>query len=378
MREIAEAGKAARNLRSGYDVPALYHAMGEGSIACGLADGTAAEMPVLTLHSNCVLSFDVDKPRALVRDYYGKAAEIPQAELCCPTTFDEAEIGHIPRAVVDRFYGCGSPVSLARVREGETYLDLGSGAGIDVFIAAKKVGPAGRAIGVDMTDPMLAVANENRPIVAANLGWDAAEFRKGFLEAIPAQDKGVDVVTSNCVVNLSPDKVKVFAEIWRVLKDHGRVVIADIVSEREVPPHLKTNPELWGECTVGALTAEAFVAGLERAGFYGVEILKKIYWKSIEGHPFFSMTVRGYKFEKTAGCVFRGQRAVYLGPAKAFLDEEGHTFPRGVEVEVCTDTASKLCSPPYAGSFTVLEPQGDGTLEADRRDPGETCAPGCC
>jgi MoaA/NifB/PqqE/SkfB family radical SAM enzyme/SAM-dependent methyltransferase len=378
MREIAEAGKAARNLRSGYDVPALYHAMGEGSIACGLADGTAAEMPVLTLHSNCVLSFDVDKPRALVRDYYGKAAEIPQAELCCPTTFDEAEIGHIPRAVVDRFYGCGSPVSLARVREGETYLDLGSGAGIDVFIAAKKVGPAGRAIGVDMTDPMLAVANENRPIVAANLGWDAAEFRKGFLEAIPAQDKGVDVVTSNCVVNLSPDKVKVFAEIWRVLKDHGRVVIADIVSEREVPPHLKTNPELWGECTVGALTAEAFVAGLERAGFYGVEILKKIYWKSIEGHPFFSMTVRGYKFEKTAGCVFRGQRAVYLGPAKAFLDEEGHTFPRGVEVEVCTDTASKLCNPPYAGSFTVLEPQGDGTLEADRRDPGETCAPGCC
>ena len=310
MRETAEARREEWNRRSGYDAPALYHAMGDGSIACGVADGAAAEMPVLTLHSNCVLSFDVDKPRALVREYYGRAAEAPQPELCCPTTFDEAEIGHIPRAVIDRFYGCGSPVSSTGLREGETFLDLGSGAGIDVFIAAKKVGASGRAIGVDMTDPMLAVANENRPLVAGALGYDVVEFRRGFLESIPAETKSVDVVTSNCVVNLSPDKRRVFSEIWRILKDHGRVVIADIVSERDVPPHLKTNPELWGECTVGALTAEAFVAELERAGFYGIEVLKKSYWKSIDGHRFHTMTVKGYKFEKTAGCVFRGQRAV--------------------------------------------------------------------
>jgi MoaA/NifB/PqqE/SkfB family radical SAM enzyme/SAM-dependent methyltransferase len=380
MRETAEAKRAARNRRSGYDPPALYHAMGDGSIACGLADGAAAEMPVLTLHSNCVLSFDVDKPRELVRDFYGKAAEEPKPELCCPTKFDPAEVGHSPPAVIERFYGCGSPVSLADVREGEAFLDLGSGAGIDVFIAAKKVGPTGRAIGIDMTDPMLAVANENRPIVAEKLGYDSTEFRKGFLEAIPADDRSVNVVTSNCVVNLSPDKEKVFAEIWRILKDNGRVVIADIVGEGEVPPHLKTNPELWGECTVGALTAEGFVAGLERAGFYGIEILRKTYWKSIEGHPFSSMTVRGWKFEKTAGCVFRGQRAIYLGPAKAFLDEEGHTFPRGFEVEVCTDTAAKLAAPPYAGSFRVIEPESDGgSLEAAARcAPGDPCAPGCC
>jgi 7,8-dihydro-6-hydroxymethylpterin dimethyltransferase len=380
MRETAEARRAGWNRRSGYDVPALYHAMGDGSIACGVADGAAAEMAVLTLHSNCVLSFDVDKPRALVRDYYGKAAEAPQADLCCPTKFDESEIGHIPRAVIDRFYGCGSPVSMTDLSAGETFLDLGSGAGIDVFIAAKKVGAAGRAIGVDMTDPMLSVANENRPIVAATLGFDVAEFRKGFLESIPADDRSVDVVTSNCVVNLSPDKTKVFSEIWRILKDHGRVVIADIVSDGEVPPHLKTNPELWGECTVGALTGEAFVAALERAGFYGLEVLKKTYWKSIEGHPFYSMTVRGYKFEKTAGCVYRGQRAVYLGPGKAFVDEEGHTFPRGLEVEVCTDTASKLGAPPYTGAFNVLEPEQDSGLDgaAARLPSGEQCAPGCC
>ncbi|MGH9317912.1 MAG: methyltransferase domain-containing protein, partial [Thermoanaerobaculia bacterium] len=379
MGEVAAARRDARNRRSGYDAPALYHAMGEGSIACGLADGAAAEMPVLTLHSNCVLSFDVDKPRELVRQYYGKAAETPRAELCCPTRFDEAEISHIPRAVIDRFYGCGSPVALTNLKEGETLLDLGSGAGIDVFIAARKVGPSGRAIGVDMTDPMLAVANENKPLVAASLGYDAVEFRKGFLEAIPAEAKSIDVVTSNCVVNLSPDKDRVFAEMWRVLKDNGRVVIADIVGDRDVPPHLKTNSELWGECTVGALTAEGFVAALEKAGFHGIEILKKAYWKSIEGQPFYSMTVRGYKFEKTAGCVYKGQRAVYLGPGKAFVDEEGHTFPRGLEVEICTDTAARLAHPPYAGSFNVLEGNGEGALEsAARSRPGESCAPGCC
>ena len=379
MGEVAGLRRDARNTRSGYDAPAIYHAMGEGSIACGLADGAAAEMPVLTLHSNCVLSFDVDKPRALVRQYYGKAAEKPQADLCCPTAFDETEIGHIPRAVIDRFYGCGSPVSLTSLQPGETFLDLGSGAGIDVFIAAKKVGPSGRAIGVDMTDPMLAVANENKAIVADRLGFDAVEFRKGFLESVPADPKSVDVVTSNCVVNLSPDKDRVFAEIWRILRDNGRVVIADIVSDREVPPHLKTNPELWGECTVGALTAEGFVAALEKAGFYGIEILKKVYWKSLEGHPFYSITVRGWKFEKTAGCVYRGQRAVYLGPGKAFVDEEGHTFPRGLPVEICTDTSAKLSHPPYAGSFHVIEPDGDGSLaSAARCAPGESCAPGCC
>ncbi len=380
MRETAEVKRAALNRRSGYDAPALYHAMGEGSIACGLADGAAAEMPVLTLHSNCVLSFDVDKPRALVREYYGRAAETPQAQLCCPTRFDEGEIGHIPRAVIERFYGCGSPVSMTGLREGETFLDLGSGAGIDVFIAAKKVGSGGRAIGVDMTEEMLAVARENQPLVAANLGYDAVEFRKGFLEAIPAEDRSVDAVTSNCVVNLSPDKGRVFAEIWRVLKDHGRVVIADIVSDREVPPRLKTNPELWGECTVGALTDEGFVAALERAGFYGLEILSKTYWKSIEGNPFYSMTVRGRKFEKTAGCVYRGQRAVYLGPGKAFVDEEGHTFPRGLEVEVCTDTASKLSGPPYAGSFRVMEPGEGVDLAMGAGETAGACDPatGCC
>lgn len=374
--ELTASALERLNRRSGYDAPGVVRAMGENSIACGTADGALAERPVLTLHSNCVLSFDVDKPRALVRAYYGEAAETPKTDLCCPTKFDDAEIAHIPKDVLDRFYGCGSPVSAAQVQSGETFVDLGCGAGIDVFIAARQVGPGGKAIGIDMTGRMLEVARGSAPAVAARLGFDAAEFREGFLESPPVESKSADVVTSNCVLNLSPDKTRVFAEIWRVLKDGGRAVIADIVSAREVPPSLKTNPGLWGECTVGALTEEAFLAAFEKAGFYGVELLKKTYWKSIDGHPFHSVTVRGFKLEKTAGCRFIGQRAVYLGPLKAVIDEEGHTFPRGVPVEICTDTAFKLRSPAYAGAFAVFEPgEADGDSQA-----GSCCAPGetCC
>lgn len=356
MTELGAEKRARKNQRSGYDAPLVLHAMGEGAIACGTADGVLAEQPVLTLHSNCVLSFDVDRPRAKVREFYGEAAEVPQAELCCPTRYDAGITDHIPQDVLDRFYGCGSPMATAGIQPGEVVLDLGSGAGIDVFIAARMVGPEGRAIGVDMTDEMLAVARESRARVAEALGYDAVDFRRGFLEEIPAEAKSVDLITSNCVINLSPDKPRVFEEMWRVLKDHGRILVSDIVSERPVPPHLKVNPRLWGECLVGALTQEEFVAGLERAGFYGIEILKRTYWKDVEGYPFYSVTVRGWKLEKTAGCVFRGHRAVYLGPGKAFVDEEGHQFPRNVPYEVCTDTVAKLSRPPYRASFAILEP----------------------
>lgn len=374
--ELVAEARAAVNRRSGYDVPRVLRAMGERSIACGAADGLLAEREVLTLHSNCVLSFDVDKPRSLVRQFYGKAAATPQAELCCPTHFDAEEIAHIPRDVVERFYGCGSPVAAAQPVSGEVFVDLGSGAGIDVFIAAKKVGAGGRAVGIDMTAEMLAVARANQPLVAAALGYDVVEFREGFLESPPVATGSADVVTSNCVVNLSPDKGKVVREIWRMLKDGGRIVIADIVSDREIPPGLKTNPELWGECTVGALTEDGFLAELEKSGFWGLEILKKQYWKSIDGYPFFSVTVRGYKLEKSTECRYIGHRAVYRGPMKAVIDEEGHTFPRGVPVVICTDTAMKLSSAAYRESFTVLEPGADS---ADF-ESASCCVPGegCC
>ena len=128
----------------------------------------------------------------------------------------------------------------------------------------------------------------------------------------------------------------------------------------------------------GALTEEEFLSYLEQAGFYGVSVLKKTYWKEIEGYKFYSVTVRGYKFEKKAGCFFIGQRALYLGPYKAVVDEEGHLFPRGEEVEICTDTASKLKNPPYEGMFIILEP-GQAKIDFSEGE-NSCCAPGgsCC
>ncbi len=362
--ELAEARKKMMDRKTGFSAPTVLRSMGEGALNCGsvISDfGTedpqsAIRNPqsVNTLHSNCVLSFDVDKPRSIVREFYGKAAEEPQEELCCPTKNSQEDTSHIPQEVLDRFYGCGSPTIIAKVLPGETMVDLGAGAGIDCFIAAKKVGPKGKIYGIDMTDEMLKVANENRQLVAKNLGYDIVEFRKGFLEDIPVDNGTVDLITSNCVINLSPDKKAVFSEMWRVLKDHGRIVISDIVSEAETPPHLKLNKQLWGECISGALTEDEFMAYLEQAGFYGLQTLSKVFWKEVEGYSFYSVTLRGYKFEKKEGCVYVGQKAIYHGPYKAIADEEGHLFPRNEPVEVCTDTATKLSNPPYVGQFTVL------------------------
>jgi SAM-dependent methyltransferase len=332
------------------------------------------------MHSNCVLAFDVEKSRAIVEKYYGAAAQTPQPGLCCPIQYDAGAVRHIPQEVMDRFYGCGSPITQANPRAGETVVDLGSGGGIDIFIAAKYVGAEGRAIGIDMTDPMLEIANRNKPKVAANLGYDVAEFRKGFLEKVPVDSRSVNLITSNCVINLSPDKNAVFAEMWRMLKDHGRIVISDIVSEVEVPPWLRVNHELWGECISGALTERQLLADLEKAGFYGLAVLGKTFWKTVEGFQFFSLTVRGYKFEKRAGCAFIGQSAMYNGPFKFTVDEEGHLFPRHEPVAVCTDTFAKLSHLPYSGQFTLINAAGVPAVGAEPQAVATCCAPEdpCC
>lgn len=364
-------GRATIHTRSGFDRPVVLRGMGERT----LHDESAI---VRTTHSACVLSEEVaDRSRAFVRAFYGHAAEDPQPELCCPVRPEAEDVAHIPAEVVERFYGCGSPVSAAAPLPGETLLDLGSGAGIDCFIAARRVGPDGRVVGVDMTDQMLAVARAAQPRVVTALGYDNIEFRKGILEAIPLDPASVDIVTSNCVINLSPDKPAVFREIWRVLRDHGRAVIADIVADAEVPPPLRADGQLWGECISGALSEDAFLAALERAGFYGVSIVKRTFWREVEGTRFYSVTARGFRFEKKAGCRYVGQYAVYLGPMKAVVDEEGHTFPRGVPVEVCSDTAAKLSAAPYTGAFAVLD-DAASTASISSSDDGCCGADGRC
>ena len=374
LSELAADGRNTVQPRSGFDRPVVFRGMGDHT----LHDEPAAEARLVrTTHSACVLSEEVmERSRLTVRAFYGDAAEQPKAELCCPVQPDADDLAHIPREVVDRFYGCGSPVTAAALAVGESMVDLGSGAGIDCFIAAKKVGSDGRVYGIDMTDQMLDVARACQPKVAQALGYDAVEFRKGYLEQIPIEDRLADVVTSNCVINLSPDKPRVLREIWRVLKDHGRMVVADIVSDRDVPPKMRADGQLWGECIGGALTEEAFLSAVERSGFYGVSILQKSFWKEVQGCTFSSVTVRGYKFEKKAGCEYVGQYAVYLGPQKAVVDEEGHLFPRGTPIEVCTDTASKLSNPPYTGSFAIVDGPTSPRDVTAADDPG--CGPGCC
>jgi radical SAM protein with 4Fe4S-binding SPASM domain len=367
---LVQDGHASVQARSGFDRPVVLRGMGEQTLH-------DEEVIVRTTHSACVLSEEVaDRSRAAVREFYGHAADEPQAELCCPMKPGADDLAHIPPEVVERFYGCGSPVAAAAPQPGETLVDLGSGAGIDCFIAARRVGAGGRVFGIDMTDQMLAVARESQPKVAAALGYDNVEFRKGILENIPLEDACGDIVTSNCVINLSPDKPAVFRGIWRVLGDGGRAVVADIVADREVPPALRADGQLWGECISGALSEEAFLATFERAGFYGVSILKKSFWREVEGTRFYSVTVRGFKFEKKAGCRYVGQHAIYLGPMKAVLDEEGHLFPRGVPVEICTDTAAKLAAAPYAGAFAVLDGPGSAKAISSADDccgTGGTC-----
>lgn len=362
---------------SGFSAPHVIHAMGENAVDCAGVDleENTAEV-VAPVRSNCAISQDLDMTRDVVRKFYARAATEPQPGLCCPQGYTPEETGHIPQEVLDMAYGCGSPVSFASLREGESILDLGSGGGIDCFIAAKKVGPGGRVVGLDMTDEMIQRARANESIVAHRLAYRNIEFVKGFLEQIPFEDGTFDVVTSNCVINLSPDKKRVFSEGWRVLKDHGRLVVSDVVSEDGVPIYMRKNPRLWGECISGALTEEEFLHYLQEAGFYGITLLKKSFWKEAEGRSFFSIIVAGYRFRKTQGCVFRGQQAIYHGPHTSVMDEEGHLFPRGVAIEVCTDTAEKLSKPPYNISFSVVD-------SADPNAGYQCCSPSadgksCC
>lgn len=363
IEALGRAGRARMNSRSAFDAPVLFHAMGEGALRCG------DEVPgaVRTLHSNCVLSFDVDRPRALMRAYYGAAATEPRADLCCPVRPSAEDLAHIPKEVVDRFYGCGSPVQDAALQKGEAHLDLGSGAGIDVFIAAKYVGPTGSSVGVDMTSPMLEVANAQRPIVAANLGYDVCTFKKGVLEQVPLNDAAVDCVTSNCVVNLSPDKRAVFAEIWRVLKDHGRLVLADIVADAEVPPQLRVNPELWGECLSGALTEVEVLAELERAGFHGIEVLKKSFWREVQGCTFSSLTLRAWKLAAADTTEPKDHLATYLGPWKSVCDEWGQVYRRNEALPVSRGTAAQLIRAPYASSFELVDERGEQLAAGAKR-----------
>ena len=301
-----------------------------------------------------------------VSDRYAKAARTGE-QMCCPTSYD---MGHlktfIPEEVLKISYGCGTPAGLKTVQAGETVLDIGSGGGIDCFEASRLVGPTGRVIGIDMTDTMLDIARKNAVVVAANLGYPASnvEFCKGMADAMPVKDGSIDLIISNCVINLAPDKRKVFSEMFRVAKPGGRFTISDIVSDQTVPQYLVHDAEKWGDCLSGALTLTAYITGMMEAGFLGIHLVKYSPWRVIDGIHFFSVTLTGYK----APPLLAASPLCYAtlrGPFSHVVDERGTAYQRGIPRPITPEDATLLCYSPLAAHFILTA----DPVRLDHTDP---------
>lgn len=330
----------------------------------------------------------------VVKERYAKGANAVVPELCCPVDYDASLLAVLPEEIIERDYGCGDPSQ--HVRAGEVVLDLGSGAGKICYMASQIVGAEGRVIGVDTTPEMLALAREHRARIADRIGWDNVEFRRGhiqdlaldhdalasWLDAHPVRDlegvealeheksrlraeapmipdESVDVVLSNCVLNLvdSAEKGRMFREIHRVLKRGGRAVISDIVSDEDVPLELQRDPELWSGCISGAMREDRFMQAFADAGLYGVEIAayQSEPWAIVEGIEFRSMTVIAHK-GKEGPCHDHAEAVIYKGPWKEVVDDDGHTLRRGERMAVCRKTLEIYTSEPYAGSIQPVLP----------------------
>lgn len=335
-----------------------------------------------------------------IRERYANGARAVEPGLCCPTAgYDPALLKLLPREIIEKDYGCGDPSR--HVCEGEVVVDLGSGAGKVCYILAQKVGAEGKVIGLDFNDTMLALARKYREEMAGKLGYRNVEFRKARIQdmaldldaagqwlkrhpietieqasafeahcqALRAQspliaDESVDVIVSNCVLNLvrSEEKAQLFREMHRVLRRGGRCVISDIVCDEDPTPAILADPKLWSGCISGAFREDRFLQMFEEAGFYGVELLSRAEepWQVIDGVEFRSLTVRAYK-GKEGACLERNQALVYKGPWKQVRDDDGHVLHRGQRMAVCDKTFQIMTDPagPYAGQVVPVLPRVD-------------------
>jgi len=377
---------------------------------------------------------------SIVRERYADGAERQVPELCCPVDYEPRYLEALPAEVIERDYGCGDPSRF--VRPGDVVLDLGSGAGKICFIASQIVGAEGRVIGVDTTPEMLALARKSRAEVARNVGWDNVDFKHGQiqdlrldrdlldawlrdhpvtssndLDALRAEearlrreapmiaDESIDVVLSNCVLNLVDprDRTDLFSELQRVLKRGGRCAISDIVSDEDVPAEMQANPELWSGCISGAMREDRFLAAFAAAGLYGVEVAayQTEPWAVVEGIEFRSMTVLAYK-GKEGPCMDHNEAVIYTGPWSKVVDDDGHVLQRGERTAVCRKTFEIYSREPYADQIQPVPPavevaaadaspfRCDGQVRpaADTKAgveranvaPGTSCEPGggCC
>ncbi|BBO90842.1 DUF5714 domain-containing protein [Desulfosarcina ovata] len=304
------------------DRPRIRLKMGDRLLSCDNGGNG-----VSLTHSNCVLS--VASAREVVGAFYTQAAVTPNTDIINPVCYAEDEIAHIPDSARVRSYGCGSPVMDADLQPGEVLVDLGAGAGVECFIAAKKVSQAGAVFGIDMTDDMLALANGATGRVARNLGYANVSFKKGYLEAIPLNDRTADAVISNCVVNLSEDKQRTFSEIYRILKPGGRLVISDVTTDTLPPAAILNDAKLRGECISGAMLQSRLVSLLESIGFERIQILKRFFYREVQGHRFHSLTFTAYRPEKPTT-----RPVIYPGPFAAVITDGGQVLLRGETTEV--------------------------------------------
>jgi arsenite methyltransferase len=336
-----------------------------------------------------------------VLERYGNAAQEVEACLCLPSSYDKALLEVIPEEIIEKDYGCGDPSRY--IGAGETVLDLGSGSGKACYIMAQIVGANGKVIGVDFNPPMLALARRYQKSIGDKLGYYNVEFRRGKIQDLRTDlemiddylkqnavtsvddltqlqvyedsqrreqpliaDESIDVIVSNCVLNLvrSEDKAPLFAEMYRVLKRGGRIAISDIVSDEVVPEHLAKDPELWSACVSGAFQEEEFLRAFEAAKFHGIRIeeLRTEPYQTVEGIEFRAVTVTAYK-GKEGPCVERNHAVIYRGPWKQVVDDDGHTLERGARMAVCDKTFKLYSQPPYGEQFILIPPREEVRLE---------------
>jgi MoaA/NifB/PqqE/SkfB family radical SAM enzyme/ubiquinone/menaquinone biosynthesis C-methylase UbiE len=317
--------------------------MGDILYSCGAHEGVAHT------HANCLIATGESASLSLVKSFYHDAALADKEDILNPICYEESYIEHIPHQYRFRGYGCGSPILEANLTLGESMVDLGSGRGIECFIASKLVGKSGQVIGVDMLDSMLSLASEGAQAVSENLGFNNLTFKKGYLESMPLNEGIADVITSNCVLNLSTHKRKLFAEIFRVLKEGGRLVVSDVVCDEEASALIRNDAKLSGECIAGALTQTHLVGLLRESGFERIEFLKRFFYREVKGHTFYSLSFRAYK-PKAEPLV----EVIYKGVGESLHVDDTTVLFKGVKTKIPQSLAQHL-----SAELFILDDKGN-------------------
>jgi MoaA/NifB/PqqE/SkfB family radical SAM enzyme/SAM-dependent methyltransferase len=351
------AGEAAQSPPSATDRPALRLKMGETHESCH------AHGEVALAHTNCLLSIAGQGSLSQIKAFYTEAAKVEKGDIVNPVHYALEMIDHIPEAYRVRGYGCGSPIADAGLSPGETMVDLGCGAGVECLIAARRVGPTGRVIGLDMLPAMLGRAKRAATATAQALGYANTAFFQGYLEAMPLPSATADCVTSNCVLNLSTRKRRLYAEIFRILKPGGRLVFSDVATETPASAAICNDPTLRGECISGTLTQKDLFAILEESGFTAIRVIRRFPYRVVRDHPFFSITIEARRPLPAPP----RRKVLYRGPFRAVVTASGEMLRAGEVREIA------LHEEDLAGDALFVFDEADGIA-----NPGFTAGSSCC